>query len=89
MAIKVINSVPTNSGIKPNVGGSPVGDHFMPVKKSSACTSRKKVKVSKATDAKIPMVVRIATAEDAISTPKVIFSKIFRALKFSVMRVKE
>lgn len=89
MAMVVINRVPTTSGMKPNAGGSPVGAHFNPVKKSMTLTSRKNANVSKATDAKIPTVVKIATIEHAINTPMNIFSKALRALKFGATRESE
>ena len=86
MAIAVISNVPTSSGMKPKEAGVEVGDHCVPKRNDSGETSRKKMMVSNSTEKTMPMVVRMATPEQAISTKRMKRSKLLRARKSPLMR---
>ena len=82
-----INNVPVNSGTAPNAPDAPTwsariavcGLHDRPNRKSSNDTCWKNRNASTNTDRKMPIVVRIATHEAAISSNSMAFSTRLRA----------
>ncbi len=84
-----INSVPVNSGTAPNAPEAPTwsariavcGLHCKPNKKSNNGTSRKNRNASTNTERKMPIVVRIATLDAAMSSSSMAFSTRLRARK--------
>ena len=86
MAITVMSSVPTSSGIRPKEAGVPVGDQWLPNRNSMGETERKKIIVSNSTEKTMPMVVSTATAEQATRTTSTTRSKALRARKSAALR---
>ena len=79
MAMTVMSKVPVSSGMKPKTGGDPVGAHCVPGEEASGGTSLKKRAVSNSTEKTMPMVVRMAIAEQTTRKPSVIRSNRLRA----------
>ena len=59
IAIPVVRSVPTSSGITPKLGGSNSGVHLVPERNSQTPTSPKNSIVGTSSATTIPVVVRI------------------------------
>ena len=66
--MRVISSEPTSRGMKPNEAGVDVGAQWVPNRNSTGETSPKNASVSNRTERTMPIVVKTATAEQAMST---------------------